>query len=67
MDMFLARIFDGFLDTVGEEGFTASDFMAYVKARWPKKTPTAGAAGHLCRRSARCSYDVDLRRYMLVN
>lgn len=66
MDLFLARVFEGFLDTVDDTGFTIYDFTAYVKQRYPKRTPTAGAVGHLCRRSKRCSYDEDLRCYMVI-
>ena len=66
MDQYLIRVFEGFLDEVDDSGFTVYDFIEYVKNRYPKKTPSTGAAGHLCRRSARCKYDADLRCYMVI-
>ena len=66
MDQYLVRVFDGFLDSIDESGFTVYDFIDYVKARYPKKTPSSTAASHLCRRSARCKYDYDLRCYMVI-
>lgn len=66
MDKYLIRIFNSFLDTVGEEGFTIADFTEYVKNRYPKKTPCKLTVSHLCSRSGKCRYDEDLRCYMVI-
>ena len=67
MDKFLIRAFESYLDMfyIGDN-FTAYDFIEYVKNRYPKKTPTVGAASHLCRRSTRCCYDDDKHCYMVI-
>ena len=67
MDKYLIRIFDGFLDTVDENGFMIADFIDYVKERYPKKTPCKLTVAHLCCRSERCCYDEDQRCYLLTN
>ena len=66
MDQFLLRAFNGFLDTIDENGFTIYDFIDYVKRRYPKRTPGTGEASHLCRRSSRVIYDEDERCYRVI-
>lgn len=67
MDKFLMKVFESYLDMfyVGDN-FTPYDFIEYVKNRWPKRTPTIGGAAHLCKRSDRCTYDIERRCYLVV-